>query len=89
MERWIQQEAGPATARRYREAMIHYCAQLERFPKRGRARDDLREGLRTIIFRRRVTIGYVVADGSVQIIAIIGKGRDIRAALDDPDENSG
>lgn len=83
IEQWIEGDAGPAVARRYREAIVAHCFQLETFADRGRSRDDLRAGLQTIIHRRRVTIAYEVAGDMVVIVAIVERGRDIRAALND------
>jgi toxin ParE1/3/4 len=69
-------------ARSYRVAIVARCHQLESFPDRGRSRDDLRQGLQTIVHRRRVTMAYEVEGERVVIVAIIGQGRDIAAALD-------
>lgn len=81
IEHWIEQEASAAVARRYGEAILSCCRKLDRFPDRGRPRDELRDGLRTVVFRGAVTIGYVIAADEVQILAIIGRGRDVEAAL--------
>jgi toxin ParE1/3/4 len=83
IEQWIEKEAGVAIARRYRQAIVDHCFRLERFPNQGRSRADLRPGLRTLVFRGRVTVGYVVEGDEVQITAIAGRGRDMEAALDD------
>jgi toxin ParE1/3/4 len=81
IEDWIGQGADTTTARRYREAIIAHCQRLERYPNRGTLRDDLRPGLRTIVFRKRVTIGYIVVGDEVQITGIVSRGRDIGGAL--------
>ena len=83
IEEWIEEEAGVAVARRYRQAIVDHCLGLKAFPNRGRSRDDLRAGLRTIVFRGRVTVAYVVTGDEVQVTAIVGRGRDIETALDD------
>lgn len=83
IEQWIEQEAGIAFARQYRQAIVEHCLGLKEFANRGRSRDDLRLGLRTIVFRGRVTVAYIVADDEVQVTAIVGRGRDIEAALED------
>jgi toxin ParE1/3/4 len=83
IEQWIEEEAGVSVARRYRQAIVDHCLALKEFPNRGSSRDDLRAGLRTIAFRGRVTVAYVVADDEVQVTAIVGRGREIEAALDD------
>jgi hypothetical protein len=38
--------------------------------------------MRTVVFRRRVTIGYVVEGDEVQVTDILGRGRDIETALE-------
>ncbi|MGB5087418.1 MAG: type II toxin-antitoxin system RelE/ParE family toxin [Methylocystis silviterrae] len=55
--------------------------KLETFPERGTRRDDLRPGLRTIGFRRRVTIAFAVETDAVTIIGIFYGGQDLEAAL--------
>jgi len=49
--RYIAQEASPATAQRFTDAIVDQCESLCRFPNRGTPRDDIRPGLRTIAFR--------------------------------------
>jgi toxin ParE1/3/4 len=48
---------------------------------RGRKRDDLLPGLRTIGFERRVTVAFVVSADAVLIEGIFYGGRDFEAAL--------
>jgi toxin ParE1/3/4 len=55
---------------------------LSEFPKRGTPRDDLRPGLRTIAWRRRVTIAFVVEDADVVVIGLFYGGRDFESLLD-------
>ena len=80
-------------ARSYKERAAAYvgrilaqCARLEHFPERGTRRDDIRPGLRTIGFERRVTIGFTVEPDAVVIHGILYGGQDIEAALGEPDE---
>lgn len=83
IEQWIEQEGGSTIARRYRKAIVNHCRLLTRFPSRGRPRDDLRPGLRTLVFRGSVTIVYTIDADEVQIVAIIGRGRGVEHALQD------
>ena len=83
LEAFVEQETGREIARNYREEIVAHCQQLEHFPNRGSSRDDLRPGLRTMVHRRRVTIAFEVGDKAVVILAIVGRGRDIRSALSD------
>ncbi|MGE5830241.1 MAG: type II toxin-antitoxin system RelE/ParE family toxin [Micromonosporaceae bacterium] len=55
----------------YVSAILDFCQSLGEFPHRGVARDDLRLGLRTIGFRRRVTIAFAVdKDERVTIVGV-------------------
>lgn len=81
LEAYIEQEAGPVIARNYRQEIVAHCRELDYFPSRGSLRDDLRPGLRTMVHRRRVTIAFEVEDDVVVIVAIVGRGRDVRSAL--------
>jgi toxin ParE1/3/4 len=79
--RWISERAAPAVAESFTRAILDYCENLASFPERGTRRDDLRPGLRTTGFRRRVTIAFSVEARSVTIIGIFWGGRDFEAAL--------
>ena len=50
---------------------IDGCQRLSTFPERGTRRDDLRPGMRTLGYRRRVTIAFTVTDETVAIVAIL------------------
>ncbi|MQW42312.1 type II toxin-antitoxin system RelE/ParE family toxin [Sinorhizobium meliloti] len=76
--------ASPAVAARYVDSIVDYCGKLQTFPHRGTRRDDLRPGLRTLGFRRRVTILFG-ADGTVNIIGVYYGGQDYEAPLRDGD----
>lgn len=89
LEQWIETEASVPVARQYREALIAHCFTLETFPDRGTPKDHVRPGLRTIIFRGRITIGYVVHGKDVVIVVIAGAGRDLLTALHDEGQGSG
>jgi len=79
--RWIAERTAPTIAERFTGAIVDYCQKLESFPERGTRRDDLRSGLRTIGFRRRVTIAFAVEADIVTIIGIFYGGRDFEAAF--------
>ncbi|WP_318867562.1 type II toxin-antitoxin system RelE/ParE family toxin [Sinorhizobium meliloti] len=81
----ISGAASPAVAARYVDSIVDYCGKLQTFPHRGTRRDDLRPGLRTLRFRRRVTILFEVADGTVNIIGVYYGGQDYEAPLRDGD----
>jgi len=78
---YIAGEAGPSVALAFTTAIVDYCEGFTVFPKRGTRRDDLRRGLRTIGFRRRVTIAFAIEDETVSIVGIFFGGQDVEAAL--------
>jgi toxin ParE1/3/4 len=57
------------------------CLVLAEFPERGRRRDDIVRGLRTITMERRVTIADRVLRSRVEIITIAYGGRDFEGEL--------
>jgi toxin ParE1/3/4 len=57
------------------------CTALAEFPERGRNRDDILPGLRTITMERRVTIAYRVRKTRVEIVTIAYAGGDFVAEL--------
>lgn len=65
------------------------CGLLADFPLAGRARDDLRPGLRLLAFERRVVIAYAVRSNDIDILRILYGGRDIDAILDESDPDEG
>ena len=54
----IADKASPTIAARFTAAIVDYCEAFKTFPHRGTKRDDLRPGLRTVGFRRSVTIAF-------------------------------
>ena len=70
LEADISGAASPAVAARYVDSIVDYCQNLQTFPHRGTRRDDLRPGLRTLGFRRRVTILFEVAGDTVNILGV-------------------
>jgi toxin ParE1/3/4 len=81
---FLAEAAAPQIARDYVEAVVAHCETLRDYPMRGRTRHDLRPGLRTLPFRRRVLIAYEVDDLGVLILAISYGGRDIESLLREP-----
>ena len=81
---FLAEAATPQIARDYIDAIVTHCEMLRDYPLRGRTRDDLRPGLRTLPFRRRVLIAYEVDDLGVLVLAILYGGRDIERLLREP-----
>ncbi len=57
---YIADEAGVRIANDYLDRIHAACMALGEFPERGRNRDEILLGLRTITMERRVTIAYRV-----------------------------
>lgn len=78
---YIADAESPDTAAHYIDAIITYCEQLADFPHRGRAREDIRPGLRTIGYRRRAVIAFTVSEDMLTILGIYYGGRDYERLL--------
>ena len=78
---YISTAASAETASGFVNGLIDHIAGLETFPKRGTARDNIRPGLRTMGWRRRVTIAFMVEERAVVLIGIFYGGRDFEALV--------
>ncbi len=78
---YIAEKANPDVALAFTAAIVDYCERFATFPKRGTRRDDLRPGLRTIGFRRRVTIAFSVNRETVTILGVFYGGQYVDDAL--------
>lgn len=84
--RYIAEHAGPSVAAAYVARMRIACEKLHHMPLRGRLREDLGDGTRTLAFEGRATIAYRVDDRGVRIIRIFSAGRDYSGEeIDDRD----
>ncbi|MCL2466668.1 MAG: type II toxin-antitoxin system RelE/ParE family toxin [Micrococcales bacterium] len=79
---YLAEVADPVTADKFVTAITDHCAALAEFPLRGRARDDIRPGMRTIGFRRRVLIAFDLSDDEVRVLGVFYGGRDYELLLD-------
>ena len=73
---FIADAGSPGNAAGFTESIVAFCEGLAAFPYRGTARDDLRPGLRTIGYKKRVVIAYAVLNETVAIVGIFYGGRD-------------
>lgn len=78
---YIATAADMDIASQFVNGIIDHIATLQEFPKRGTPRDDIRPGLRTLAWRRRVTIAFVVEEADVVVIGIFYGGRDFETLL--------
>jgi len=79
--RLIEAEAGHEIAGAYIDRIEAACMALATFPERGRPREDIRPGLRTMSFERRATIVFRVEGEKVLIVRIFYGGQDYERAL--------
>ncbi|MDR1150939.1 MAG: type II toxin-antitoxin system RelE/ParE family toxin [Bifidobacteriaceae bacterium] len=78
---YIASAANRTVADRFTDAIIDYCEGLAVFPERGRARDDIRPGLRVIGYRKRAVIAFAVMGQTVMVLGVYYGGRDYESAL--------
>lgn len=83
--RYVAEASSPQVAADYVEAIVAHCEGLAVFPHRGTIRDDLRPGLRTTVYKKRVVIAIVVNDAAerVDVLGIFAGGQDYEAVLAD------
>ena len=80
---YIAADAGALRAQGYTDRIVDHCLGLVTFPERGTRRDDLRPGLRTTVFRRRVTIAFHMTETTVTIDRVLYGRRDLRSLFDE------
>lgn len=78
---YIAEHSGAEVANGYLDRIYTACMGLATFPERGRRRDDILPGLRTIGFERRATIVFRVLKTRVEIVTIAYGGRDFEDVL--------
>lgn len=86
--RYISRSATPAISAGYVDAIVEHCEGLAVFPHRGKSREDLRPGLRTASYRKRVVIAFSVDEAikQVTILGVFYGGQDYESSLSDSDE---
>lgn len=77
----------PERALAYVEGLRRHCLGLADFPERGTRRDAIRPGLRTLGYRRRVTVAFRVTDTTVVILRVLYGGRDLEGLLKEEDDD--
>lgn len=84
---YIADHAGTALAEAFVGGITTYCQSFAEFPHRGTQRDDILPGLRTVGYKRRVTIAFIVdqAGQTVVIHGIFYGGRDYIRHLLEPE----
>lgn len=79
--RYLSAQASPVIAHRFVLSIIERCEGFGGLPHQGTKRDEIRPGLRTLGFRRRVTIAFTVNAAAVTILGIFYGGQDYETAL--------
>jgi toxin ParE1/3/4 len=77
----------PARALTYVEGLRQYCLGFADFPERGTRRDAIRPGLRTLGYRRRVTVAFHVTEREVVIDRLLYGVRDLEDLLRENDDS--
>ena len=78
---YIAQHSGNAEiAFNYVWRLRSACKTLSDFPERGIPRDDIRKGLRILVFEKRSVVAYQVTN-VVEVIAIFHGGQDWQSVL--------
>jgi toxin ParE1/3/4 len=68
----------PVRAKRFVTLLRERCGALRQHPRMGRARDELRPGLRSLPVERYLVI-YRVLEDAVEVVAVVHGSRDIEA----------
>lgn len=78
---WIAERASPDTALGYIDRLERYIHGFDYASERGALRNDIREGLRTVGFERRVTIAFNVTAQEVIVLGLFYGGQNWQEAL--------
>jgi toxin ParE1/3/4 len=83
MREYIARARGREFADAFIERIIRYCESFAIAPHRGTKRDAIRPGLRTVTWRRTVTIAFEVQSPSDQVVILgaVYRGRDVASIL--------
>jgi toxin ParE1/3/4 len=85
LDEWITEAASTEIARRFVSAILDHIDGILVFPLAGRARDDVRPGMRTSTFKKRTLVAYEVDESSgelvVYILGVFHGGHDWEASL--------
>jgi toxin ParE1/3/4 len=80
---YIAAQAGATVALGYIDRIERYCLGFDLGGERGTMRNDIRPGLRTVGFERRITIAFHVDSECVAIDRILYGGRSLEHILGD------
>lgn len=87
LDDWITEKASRDVAQRFVSAILDCIDGILVFPRAGRARDDIRPGMRTTTFKKRTVIAYEADESSgelvVNVLGVFHGGQDWETALSD------
>lgn len=83
LRNYISADSGAARASAFINSIVDYCEGFLTFPERGTRRDDILPGLRTIGFKRCVTIAFTIEARTVAILGVFYGGQDFEAVFRD------
>jgi toxin ParE1/3/4 len=78
---YIAESSSPNSAAAFTESIVSFCEGVAVAPMIGTSRDDVRSGLRTIGFKKRAVVAFVVRDDAVSVIGIYYGGREYESPL--------
>lgn len=73
---WIADRAGSSVAIKSISRIEAYCLGFDIAAERGVRRDDIRSGLRTVGFERRITVAFTVDGNVVTVLRLFYGGQD-------------
>jgi toxin ParE1/3/4 len=77
--RYLSKASSPRIPILYTQDITLACLNLATFPQRGTERPEIRPGVRSIGFRRRVTITFRVSTNDVLVLGIFYGGQNFEA----------
>jgi plasmid stabilization system protein ParE len=87
LDDWITEQASRYVAQHFVGAILDHIEGILVFPHAGRARDDVRPGMRTTTFKKRTLIAYELdesfAEPVVNVLGVFHGGQDWEAAFRD------
>lgn len=93
LDEWIAEKATAETARQFVAAILDHIDGIPTFPLAGRARDDVRPGIRTATYKKRTLVAYEIDESSdglvINILGVFHGGQDWEAELNADEDLDG